>query len=176
MAFRMPSKPLNGFAVQIPTGPPTLSVYTSAPSTTRRPMPMAWHGAKKDDVPHRKPHASWLMHLLQSTMLLHPRTCPSLPEQVSILKDFYHDAHPILEITLGALYDPRLLYDYGGPLFAHKLAKLKQRNIVAKDGLLVPPWSEYEHLRTGTVVLMRVNLHTYNIPISSYKTRKVLKT
>ena len=84
-------------------------------------------------------------------------------------------AHPFLEVALGALYDPRLLYDYGGPLFAHKLAKLKQCNIVAKDGSLVPPWSKYDHLRTGTVVLMHISLHTYDIPISSYKTRKVSK-
>jgi hypothetical protein len=78
MAFRMPLKPLNGFAVQIPTGPLTLSVCTSAPSLTPHPMRMAWHGPKKDHVQQCKPHASWSMHLLQATTPLHPRTCPSL--------------------------------------------------------------------------------------------------
>ena len=79
MAFRTPSKPSNGFAVQIRTGPPTLSVYTSAPSTTPHPMQMAWHGAKNDHVQHRKLHASWSMHPLQATTLLQPMACPRLP-------------------------------------------------------------------------------------------------
>jgi hypothetical protein len=66
-----------------------------------------------------------------------------------------------------------MLYDYGGPLFVHNLAKLKQRNIVNVSGSLVPPWLEYDKLCMGTVVLMRVTLHTYNVQLGPYKTKKV---
>ena len=55
----------------------------------------------------------------------------------------------------------------------HHLAKLKQQNIVDISGSLVPPWLEYDKLRTGTVVLMRVTLHTYDVQLGPYKTKKV---
>ena len=71
--------------------------------------------------------------------------------------------NPLLDIKLNALYDPRLLPDYGGPVFNHHLAKLKQRNIVDASDNLIPPWDEYAALRPGTVVLMKVTLHTYSI-------------
>ncbi|KAF8349183.1 hypothetical protein F5887DRAFT_1070524 [Amanita rubescens] len=43
----------------------------------------------------------------------------------------------VSEIKLGAHYDPRLLSDY--------------------DGILTPPWLEYDKLRNGTVVLTRIS-------------------
>lgn len=67
------------------------------------------------------------------------------------------------DIKVGAFYDPRLLSDFGGPLFKLKLAKLKQRSLVDINDKLIAPWEEYDKLRTGTVVLMRVTLHTYTI-------------
>ncbi|KAF8319551.1 hypothetical protein F5887DRAFT_928294, partial [Amanita rubescens] len=63
----------------------------------------------------------------------------------------------VSEIKLGAHYDPRLLSDYGGALFNHSLAKLVQRNTVDEDGILTPPWLEYDKLRNGTVVLTRIS-------------------
>ncbi len=54
-----------------------------------------------------------------------------------------------------------ILYDYGGPIFVHKHAKLTQRHITDTSGSLVPPWKEYEKLRTGTVVLIKVALRVY---------------
>ena len=77
------------------------------------------------------------------------------------------------DIKPGAYYDPRLLADYGGPLFNHNQAKLVQRNIIDEDGNLTAPWLEYDKLCTGTVVLMRISLHTYSIP-QSYTQKKVL--
>ncbi|KAF8323557.1 hypothetical protein F5887DRAFT_1086793 [Amanita rubescens] len=67
------------------------------------------------------------------------------------------------DIKVGAFYDPRLLSDFGGPLFKLKQAKLKQRHFVDINDELIAPWEEYDKLRTGTVVLMRVTLHTYTI-------------
>ena len=68
------------------------------------------------------------------------------------------------EIKLGALYDPRLLPDYGGPLYNHMSAKLVQQNIVdLATGSFVAPWDEYNKLRTGTVVIMKVSFHTYTM-------------
>jgi hypothetical protein len=40
--------------------------------------------------------------------------------------------------------------------------------------VIVPPWLESDKLLTGTVVLMCVSLHTYEVPVNSYKTCKVL--
>ena len=71
------------------------------------------------------------------------------------------------EIKLGALYDPRLLPDYGGPLYNHMSAKLVQRNIVdLATGSLVAPWDEYDKLCTGTVIIMKVLLHTYTMSLN----------
>ncbi|KAF8319911.1 hypothetical protein F5887DRAFT_928185 [Amanita rubescens] len=52
------------------------------------------------------------------------------------------------------------------------VAKLVQRNIVDKDDNLTAPWLEYDKLRTGTVVLMRISLRTYSIP-QSYTQKKI---
>ena len=70
------------------------------------------------------------------------------------------------DIKLKALYDPRLLYDYGGSVFDHRLARLRQRNIV-------PPWDEYSELWPGTVVLMKITLHTYSMNNENGRLRKV---
>jgi hypothetical protein len=71
-----------------------------------------------------------------------------------------------------AVYDPRLLSDYSGTVFDHSRVKLVQRNITDCTGTLIAPWAEYDNLRTGTVVLIRVSLKIYNIQNAS-KTRKV---
>jgi hypothetical protein len=81
-------------------------------------------------------------------------------------------AHQTADVKLNALYDPRLLSDYGGTVFHHFRAKLVQRNITDCRGTLIAPWAEYDNLRTGTVVLVRVSLKIYNIQNAS-KTRKV---
>src|SRR6266550_5872756 len=79
------------------------------------------------------------------------------------------------DIKLKALYDPHLLKDYGGPIFVHKRAKLVQRDIKNSTGNLIPPYEEYESLRTGTVVLMKVTLKVYCVPAGN-KIRKVSQT
>ncbi|KAF8336662.1 hypothetical protein F5887DRAFT_1161333 [Amanita rubescens] len=65
-----------------------------------------------------------------------------------------------------------LLSDYGGPLFNLHQAKLVQRNIVDVEGKLTAPWHEYDKLRAGSVVLMRISLRTY-MPTDSYPPKKV---
>jgi hypothetical protein len=80
--------------------------------------------------------------------------------------------HSTADIKQNALYDPRLLSDYGGTVFDHTHAKLVQRHITDCTGALIPPWAEYDNLRTGTVVLIRVSLKIYCIQNGS-KTRKV---
>ena len=44
----------------------------------------------------------------------------------------------------------------------HRLTKLKQRNIVGADDVLIPPRAEYSALWPGTVVLMKISLHTFS--------------
>lgn len=100
---------------------------------------------------------------------------PPIPELSGLFINKSHETSLIhmLEIKLSALYDPRLLCDYGGPLYNHVSAKLVQRNIVdAATNTLVAPWEEYDKLRTGTVVIMKVSLHTYTISFDG-RTKKV---
>ena len=42
-------------------------------------------------------------------------------------------------------------------------AKLLQRNIIDSDGELIGPWQTYDKLRAGTLVLMKVQLLTFEI-------------
>ena len=81
----------------------------------------------------------------------------------------YVNIHILLDVQLGAYYEPRLLHDYGGTIFNHSAAKLLQRNITDTNGSLIPPWDEYDKLRTGTVVLMKV---TFTVPVGNTR-RKV---
>ena len=75
-------------------------------------------------------------------------------------------------MQLGAYYDPRLLHDHRGTIFNHTAMKLLQCDITDIDGSLVPLWEEYDKLRTGTVVLMKVTLHIFTVPVGN-TTRKV---
>ncbi|KAJ7109674.1 hypothetical protein C8R43DRAFT_904739 [Mycena crocata] len=69
------------------------------------------------------------------------------------------------EIRLGALYDPRLLSDYGGAYFNQTKARLVQLDV--RDGTengknaLVPPFNFYDRLRPGTLVLISASLHIF---------------
>ena len=62
-------------------------------------------------------------------------------------------------MSVGAFYDPRLLYDYGGPLYRHKHAKLVQRDVQDMDSALIAPWDAYSALLPGTLVLMKVKFY-----------------
>ncbi|KAF8347515.1 hypothetical protein F5887DRAFT_915780 [Amanita rubescens] len=68
------------------------------------------------------------------------------------------------DIVVGAYYDPHLLPDFGGPTFRLVNAKLLQREIVDAEGNLIPPWEMYDKLRPGTLVLMKVQLLTFELP------------
>ena len=67
------------------------------------------------------------------------------------------------DITVGGLYDPRLLPDYGGSMFHHVHAKLVQKDITDIDGELIPMWETYDKLRTGTLVLMKGQFTMYQM-------------
>ncbi|KAF8340898.1 hypothetical protein F5887DRAFT_1284197 [Amanita rubescens] len=61
-------------------------------------------------------------------------------------------ADSVKPIVPGAYYDPHLLPDFGGPAFRLVNAKLLQREIM------------YDKLRPGTLVLMKVQLLTFELP------------
>ncbi|KAJ6447545.1 hypothetical protein C8R45DRAFT_1115834 [Mycena sanguinolenta] len=65
------------------------------------------------------------------------------------------------DIKLGAYYDPRLLEDYGGPLFRHANAKLVQLDIRDAANRLIAPWNQYTALRPGSFILASVTFHVY---------------
>jgi hypothetical protein len=67
------------------------------------------------------------------------------------------------DVLLGAFYDPRVLPDFGGPLFQLVHAKLVQRNLTDVSDKLIPPWETYAKLHPGTLVLMKVQLLTFDI-------------
>ncbi|KAF8349442.1 hypothetical protein F5887DRAFT_1156523 [Amanita rubescens] len=73
-------------------------------------------------------------------------------------------ADSVKPIVPGAYYDPHLLPDFGGPAFRLVNAKLLQREIVDAEGNLIPPWEMYDKLRPGTLVLMKVQLLTFELP------------
>jgi hypothetical protein len=52
-------------------------------------------------------------------------------------------------------------------------AKMKQRLLEDMNNNLIAPWEEYDKIRTGTVVLVQVTLHTYTIP-NGTKDKKVI--
>ncbi|KAJ3910962.1 hypothetical protein F5877DRAFT_73535, partial [Lentinula edodes] len=60
------------------------------------------------------------------------------------------------EISVGALYDPRLMLDYGGQVFSLDRAKLVQPNWCKMDDTLIVPWKNYLHLREGTLIVANV--------------------
>lgn len=87
------------------------------------------------------------------------------PSSKSIALDLGHplSAMGTTEVTVGGLYDARLLPDYGGPMFEHTHSKLVQKDITDVDGELIPMWETYNKLRTGTLVLMKGRLNVYQM-------------
>jgi hypothetical protein len=67
------------------------------------------------------------------------------------------------DLSVGSFYDPRLLSDFGGRLFQLTHAKLLQRNLVDANGDIIAPWQTYDKLQPGTLVMMKVQLLTFEI-------------
>ncbi|KAK6967153.1 hypothetical protein R3P38DRAFT_3244622 [Favolaschia claudopus] len=65
------------------------------------------------------------------------------------------------KVFLGAFYDPRLLEDYGGPLFRFTKSMLRQLDHRRPDNTLIPPWEHYSAFRPGTLVVATVSIHIY---------------
>ncbi|KAG1795860.1 hypothetical protein EV424DRAFT_1353357 [Suillus variegatus] len=66
------------------------------------------------------------------------------------------------EITTNTFYDPTILPDYGGDLFQHVNAKLRQLDIRDVENQLIPPQNWYTSLKRGTLVMIRATLHAFN--------------
>ncbi|TEB15909.1 hypothetical protein FA13DRAFT_1822811 [Coprinellus micaceus] len=64
-------------------------------------------------------------------------------------------------VQRGALYDPNLLPDFGGPLFQLEKAKLVQQEVYDVDDNLVALWDMYDKLRPGTLVLVNAKLFVW---------------
>jgi len=60
------------------------------------------------------------------------------------------------------VYPPNMLYDYGGDLFQHEHAVLKQLDFYGVNNELLPPDMWYFALRQGTLVMVHVSLHAFN--------------
>lgn len=75
------------------------------------------------------------------------------------------------EITTNTFYDPTVLPDYGGDLFQHINAKLRQLDIRNVENELIPPQNWYTSLKRGTLVMIRATLHAFN-----WKERRVSPT
>jgi hypothetical protein len=65
-------------------------------------------------------------------------------------------------ITTNMFYEPTVLPDYGGDLFQHVNAKLRQLDIRNVENVLIPPQEWYSSLRRGTLVMIRATLHAFN--------------
>ncbi|EIW81889.1 hypothetical protein CONPUDRAFT_152789 [Coniophora puteana RWD-64-598 SS2] len=67
---------------------------------------------------------------------------------------------PVPEIK--TFYDPRVLPDYGGSLFQHQAARLRQLDIRNVENNPIHPSAWYSELREGTLVLVSATAHCYN--------------
>jgi hypothetical protein len=74
-------------------------------------------------------------------------------------------------ISTNTFYDPTTLPDYGGDLFQHVNAKLRQLDIRNVENDLIAPQDWYSSLRRGTLVMVRATLHAFN-----WKERRVSKS
>ncbi|KAJ7597833.1 hypothetical protein C8J56DRAFT_1042002 [Mycena floridula] len=59
------------------------------------------------------------------------------------------------------VYAPKLQPDYGGNIFAHQSALLRQLPVFHADDSLVAPWRLYGELRPGTLVIAHATLHCF---------------
>jgi hypothetical protein len=65
-------------------------------------------------------------------------------------------------ISTNDFYDPTILQDYGGEVFRHENASLRQLDFRDVDNELIYLNDWYSALRRGTLVLARATLHAYN--------------
>ncbi|KAF8439960.1 hypothetical protein L210DRAFT_850314 [Boletus edulis BED1] len=72
------------------------------------------------------------------------------------------DLASTLTVTTNDLYNPSVLPDYGGDLFKHVHAKLRQLDFRDVNDELIPPQDWYSQLRQGTLVMVRTSLHAFN--------------
>ncbi|KAJ3851612.1 hypothetical protein EV368DRAFT_83353 [Lentinula lateritia] len=63
--------------------------------------------------------------------------------------------------NVGALYDPKLMLDYGGEVFSLDKAKLVQPNWCKMDDTLIVPWKNYLHLRQGTLIVANISIRMH---------------
>ncbi|KAG1851154.1 hypothetical protein F4604DRAFT_1592499 [Suillus subluteus] len=73
-------------------------------------------------------------------------------------KENMHEA-PVMTNTF---YEPTILPDYGGELYQHVNAKLRQLDIRDVKSKLIAPQDWYSSLRCGTLVMVRATLHAFN--------------
>ncbi|KAH7931401.1 hypothetical protein BV22DRAFT_1053387 [Leucogyrophana mollusca] len=66
------------------------------------------------------------------------------------------------------LYNPSILPDYGGELFRHEKAMLRQLDMRDTDNNLVPPKDWYNTFTPGCLIMARVTLHAF-----SWESRRV---
>ncbi|KAJ7576947.1 hypothetical protein C8J56DRAFT_899536 [Mycena floridula] len=78
------------------------------------------------------------------------------------------DEQATLEAVTGSVklkedgvYAPKLQPDYGGNIFAHQSALLRQLPVFHADDSLVAPWRLYGELRPGTLVIAHATLHCF---------------
>ncbi|KAG1839109.1 hypothetical protein DFJ58DRAFT_667921 [Suillus subalutaceus] len=65
-------------------------------------------------------------------------------------------------VTTNMFYEPTMLPDYGGDLFQHINAKLRQLDIRDVNNELIAPQDWYSSLKRGTLVMVRATLHAFN--------------
>ncbi|KAH7917804.1 hypothetical protein BV22DRAFT_1076604 [Leucogyrophana mollusca] len=60
------------------------------------------------------------------------------------------------------LFNPRVLPDYGGELFRHEKAMLRQLDMRDTDNNLVPPEAWYSTFTPGSLIMARVTMHAFS--------------
>ena len=81
----------------------------------------------------------------------------------------------VQEVKLGGYYSLELLPNYLPHKFHLKHDKLVQHNIVDTNGELIPFWNNSVQLCEGTLLLLLIMLHTWNIPGTGHEGYKNFK-
>jgi len=90
---------------------------------------------------------------------------PVEPAQTTSTLADGQEVKEVIEYKVGQLYEPNRLSDYGGQLFRNSECKLVQHEILDMNHKIIPPWDQYAALRTGTLVMATVTLHSFTMKV-----------
>ncbi|KAK1235035.1 hypothetical protein PQX77_001744 [Marasmius sp. AFHP31] len=78
-------------------------------------------------------------------------------------------------VRVAAEYAPNVYPDYGGPGFQHRIAKARQPDFRDSQNRIVAPWTFWDELRPGTLIMANILIVVWVIPSKNKQGRDELK-